>query len=355
MSHLLSIIIVNYRSADLITDCLLSVARYNPDLGAEVIIVDNASGDDSRERLEKGLAASSRSDAPSLPSARSAPLLPPIWIDMGYNAGFARANNAGMRAARGSVFLLLNPDTLAIDDSISRCHRRFLESDYAACGVQQLNADRTPQISGNFFMKGGLNHLLPLPYWGSFLRSLAFGAGTKAPHIAEATGVEEVDWISGAFLMVKRSAVDVAGMMDDDFFLYAEEVEWCSRLKRVGALCIFGQERIIHLQGEAVQKDQGDSAKGYAGLFTRKDLQLMVSNHLRVRKQFGVGWFLFLLLNYSFGVIVFWVGGFFHRLFTLRNPFGDFGRAAQFTRNIAVIWGLAPTIIRNKPHFYKML
>jgi GT2 family glycosyltransferase len=349
MNQLLSIIIVNYRSADLIADCLLSVALYNPELEAEVIIVDNDSRDDSRERLEP----------PFGPTASSGFLWPqwarPRWIDMGYNAGFARANNAGMRAAKGSVFLLLNPDTLAIDDSITRCFQGFLRSDYAACGVQQLNADRTPQISGNFFMRGGLNHLLPLPYWGGFLRALAFRAGAKAPHVAEATGVEEVDWISGAFLMVKRSTVDAAGMMDEDFFLYAEEVEWCSRLKRAGKLCIFGQEHIIHLQGEAVQKDQGDSAKGYAGLFTRKDLQLMVSNHLRVRKQFGVGWFLFLLLNYSFGAPVFWAGSFFHRLFMLRNPFGDWGRAAQFTRNVAVIWGLAPMIIRNKPHFYKML
>lgn len=354
MNQLLSIIIVNYRSADLIVDCLRSVGRYNPELEAEVIIVDNASGDDSLERLDRARGAQGAPAA--IDFSAPAPGLPPFrWIDMGYNAGFARANNEGMAAAKGSVFLLLNPDTLAIDDSITRCFRRFRESDYAACGIQQLNADGTPQISGNFFMKGGLNHLLPLPYWGGFLRALAFRAGAKTPHVAEAKGTEEVDWISGAFLMVKRSAVEAAGMMDGDFFLYAEEVEWCSRLKRVGKLCIFGTEHIIHLQGEAIQKDQGDSAKGYLGLFTRKDLQLMVSNHVRIRKQFGVGWYLFVLLNYSFGVFVFWVGSFLDRLFTLRNPFGDWGRAAHFTRNVAVLWGLTPTIIRNRPHFYKLL
>ena len=327
----LSIIIVNYRSANLIVDSIRSVARYNPGLDAEFIIVDNQSGDDSKQLLEAGLKT------------------PYSWVEMGYNAGFSRANNAGMCVARGKVYLLLNPDTLAIDDSITRCLNRFLASDYAACGVQQLNADHTPQISGNYFMKGGLNHLLPLPYWGGLLRWLAFRAGAKTPHVADAKGVEEVDWISGAYLMVKRETVEKAGMMDEDFFLYAEEVEWCSRLRKVGKLCIYGEEHIIHLQGETI----GD--KGYSGLFSRKDLQLMVSNHLRVRKQFGVGWFLFLLANYTLGVPVFGVASFFHRLFTLRGPFGDWGRVGQFARNVWALWRLTPVIIRNKPHFYKML
>jgi hypothetical protein len=111
----------------------------------------------------------------------------------------------------------------------------------------------------------------------------------------------------------------------------------------------------VHLQGETVVAEHGSASKGYQGLFSRKDFQLMVSNHLRVRKQFGVGWFLFLLLNYSFGVIVYFVGSFFHRLFTLRNPFGEWGQAALFAGNVTRLWALTPRIISGGPHFYKMM
>ena len=83
---------------------------------------------------------------------------------MGYNAGFARANNAGMKAAKGDMFLLLNPDTFAIDDSVERCYQQLKESQYIAAGVQLLDEQRVPQISGSRFLKGGLNHLLPIPY-----------------------------------------------------------------------------------------------------------------------------------------------------------------------------------------------
>ena len=153
--------------------------------------------------------------------------------------------------------------------------------------------------------------------------------------------------------MVKREAADKAGLMDEDFFLYAEEVEWCARLRKVGKLCIFGDLKMIHLEGESINKDQGIEEKGYYNLYDRKGLQLMVSNHLRVRKQYGVGWFLFLLLNYTWGVFFFFVCSTLHRLFTLRNPAGDWGRVGMFGRNVIRLWSLAPSIISGKPRFYK--
>jgi GT2 family glycosyltransferase len=326
----LSIIIVNYKSPGLILDALATVYRETRNISFEVLVVDNASGDDSRDIIQS-----------VYPDVR--------WIDMGYNAGFARANNAGIRASGADAVLLLNPDTLILKEAISAAYIRLRASSYVACGVQMLNLDRSPQVSGSYFIKGGLNHLLPLPYWGSLLRKIGYSARIKAPSIWESKSVEEVDWISGAFLMVKRSAIDQAGLMDEDFFLYGEEIEWCSRLGKVGKLCIFGDEHIIHLQGET------SGEKGYKGLFTRKDYQVMVSNHLRIRKQFGVGWFLFLLLNYTFAIPVYFVGSFLHRLFTGRNPFGEWLQGVRFAWNVWGIWVLAPKIIRGKPYFYKML
>jgi len=332
---MLSIIIVNYRSAPLIADSLASVERHNPGLPFEIIVVDNASGDDSRAMLLERFPAIQ-------------------WIDMGYNAGFARANNAGLRAARGHVCLLLNPDTLALDDSITRCYNQLLQGPWVAAGVQQLHADGTPQISGNFFVPWGLNHLLPLPYWGSLVRWAGYRARARVPNVREAAAVEEVDWISGAFLMVKQRAVQEAGAMDEDFFLYAEEVEWCHRLRRLGRLAIFGDLRIIHLEGGSINTSQNIRQKGYYNLFDRKGLQLMVSNHLRVRKQYGVPAFLFLLLNYSWAWLLFLLAGSLHRLLTLKNPFSHWGQAGAFGRNLLRLWALAPRMIAGRPYFYKM-
>jgi GT2 family glycosyltransferase len=259
------------------------------------------------------------------------------------------------RPTKGSVFLLLNPDTITIDNSITQCYQKLTQSIYVAAGVQQLNADGSPQISGNFFVKGGLNHLLPIPYWGGFIRWLGYTVKTKVPNVQQAKAIEEVDWISGAFLMVKRVAVEKAGLMDEDFFLYAEEVEWCSRLKKAGSLCIYGELHIIHLEGGSINKDQKITEKGYYNLFDKKGLQLIVSNHLRVRKQYGVFWFLFLLLNYSWGVVVFFICSTFFRIFNFQNPFSDLKKVSAFGKNVLKLWQLTPTIISNKPHFYKML
>jgi GT2 family glycosyltransferase len=333
---MLSIIIVNYNSHLLIIDCIRSVYKHNTNLSFEIIIVDNFSADNSRQMITS-----------QFPQVK--------WVQLDYNAGFARANNEGIRRSVANTILLLNPDTISIDDSITKCYEELNNSEFIGAGVQQLDVNNQPQISGSFFVKGGLNHLLPLPYWGDFIRWMGYRAKTRVPNVREAQSIEEVDWISGAFLMVKKEAIDKAGLLDEDFFLYAEEVEWCSRLKKQGRLCLFGELKIIHLEGATINTQEGVKEKGYYNLFDRKGLQLMVSNHLRVRKQYGVAWFLFLLLNYTWGVFVFFILSTLHRLFTLRNPFGDWNKAGKFAKNIFKLWSLSPRIISNKPYFYKMI
>lgn len=333
---MLSIVIVNFNGGELVADCIRSLYQYNDISDMEVIVVDNQSTDNSKEIVTQ-----------SFPAVH--------WIDMGYNAGFARGNNAGIKAANGDVILLLNPDTVSIDNSVNRCHYALQQSEFVAAGVQLLDEHREPQISGSYFVKGGLNHLLPIPYWGAFLRWLGYRSKTKIPNVKNVKAVEEVDWISGAFLMVKKDAIEKAGMMDEDFFLYAEEVEWCSRLKKAGRLCLFGDMQIIHLEGVTINKSQGLEEKGYYNLYDKKGLQLMVSNHLRVRKQYGVGWFLFLLLNYTWGVFFAWVCSIFYHLFTLKNPLREWKKLGQMGGNVVRIWGLSPRIISNKSHFYKMM
>jgi len=332
----LSIIIVNYKSSHFIKDCLQSAVAFESYKSFEWIIVDNDSKDQSKEIL-----------------LNEFPFL--LWHDMGYNAGFARANNAGIKLAKGASILLLNPDTLILNDAINVCLQEFEKSTNVACGVQMLNKDLTTQISGSHFMKGGLNHLLPLPYWGDFLKQVSLLTNVKKPSVESASSEEMVGWISGAFLMVKSDVIQKSGLMDEDFFLYGEEVEWCSRLGKFGTLCIFGNIHIIHIMGEVISVNANSDDKSYTNLFDRKGLQLMISNHIRIRKQYGIGWFLFQLLNYSFAIPVFFIGSFLKNSIHLNNPFKELDKVLGLTKNVLVIWSNLFLIIQNKPHFYKVL
>ena len=273
----LSVIIVNFRTPDLILQCLGSFSPQTSGINIEVLVVDNASGDDSENII-----------CSRFPQVR--------WMQMEYNAGFARANNKGIRESRGELILLLNPDTIVVGDAITACALRFADSQYVAAGVQLLNSDGSPQISGNYFMTGGWNHLMAVPYTGALLRQIGLALRVKKTNLPQALGTVEVDWINGAFLMTRRDATVKAGLLDEDFFLYSEEIEWCSRLKKLGQLCIFGDMHVVHLIGGSADQAFKSKNIGYLELSDRKGFQLMLSGLLRIRKQFGIGWFLFHLL-----------------------------------------------------------
>lgn len=332
----LSIIIINYKTPQLTINCLQTIYDQTSNIILEVIVVDNASGDGNRDIV-----------CGRFPQIK--------WVQMDYNAGFARANNEGIRQSSGDIVLLLNSDTLNEDNAIERCYLAFRDGTYVACGVQLLNSDRTPQISGNYFMKGSLNHLLPLPYIGSLVKLMGNLVRVKKPNIPSTDSAVEVDWINGAFLMVKKHVIDKAGLMDEDFFLYAEEAEWCSRINAFGKLAIFGQFKVIHLQGFSANQTFGSAGQGYYNLYDRKGLQIMLSNFVRIRKQFGVSWYLFHLVSYTLTIPIFFIVGIFHNLFTFRNLFRHFSDAGGFAKNVVRLWRYLPIIISRKPHFYKVL
>jgi GT2 family glycosyltransferase len=332
----LSIIIVNFRSSRLIANCLQSIYAQSSSISFEVFVMDNDSKDDSYEYLNTRFPMVS-------------------WHQMGYNAGFARANNAGIRVSHGEVVLLLNPDTVIPKNALDSCFQQFIQSEYVACGVQLLNEDSSPQISGNYFVKGGLNYLLPLPFTGKLIKALGKLFAVKPPHVANAGGLTEVDWINGAFLMVKQSAILKAGLMDEDFFLYAEEAEWCSRLKKVGKLCIFGNVKVYHLQGISANETFSSVGKGYYNLFDKKGKQIMLSNLVRIRKQYGPIWFLFILLMYSLTVPVFYFGLLFSRLLPKSSRIYQFADFNGFCKNLVYVWSLTAKILSNRPYFYKVL
>jgi GT2 family glycosyltransferase len=324
----LSIIIVNYKSVALIENCVHSIIRETQRISYEIIVVDNHSMDGCAQRLSN-----------TFPGIRV--------IELSENGGFARGNNAGIAAAKGELLLLLNPDTLVEDNAIETCYRQFIASEgYSACGVQLLNEDRSLQISGSYNMKGGINFLLALPYWGSVLRRLGYALKAKVPHVLLEDGHTDVDWINGAFIMTTKIAVAQAGPLDEEFFLYSEEIEWCARLKKVGKLCIFGNCRVVHLQGVTTATAFDSEGKGYYNLADRKGLQLIVSGFLRIRKQFGAFWTIFSWLNFLWAIP-----------FSLLGLASDMLRFRQNVKKKArYLWGFyVNTLLFSSRYLWKIL
>ena len=326
---MLSIIIVNYFSENLLSDCLQTLYRQSDTGFFEVLVVNNGGNESGKDDVLQ-----------KFPAVQ--------WIDMSYNAGFARANNKGIQQSNGDAVLLLNPDVLIENDAVLQSYRRLINSEFIGCGVQLLNPDRTPQISGSFFLKGGLNHLLPLPVLGKCFKWMGESLKVKKPSVFEASGVQEVDWVNGAYLMVKKSAVEKAGLLDEDFFLYAEEIEWCARLRKTGAFCIYGDLHAVHLQGEVANESFGSAGKGYYNLFDKKGNQLMLSNFVRIRKQFGAGWFLIHLFFYTAEVPFSFLMALFSKDYNLSLWKG-------YCRNLGFLYSKSGRIINNKAYFYKAL
>lgn len=333
----LSIIIVNYKTAQLVIDCIDSVYAQTPGLNLQIIVVDNDSGDNSKAIvLER------------YPSVQ--------WIDMGYNSGFARANNAGINVASGEFILILNGDTIILDQALVKTVDLMKANpDTAACGIQLLNTDGTSQISGAHTVKGGLNILLTIPYLGNVVRYWGYKLKSKVPSVQS---VEEdkvaVDWIIGAFIMVRINVLVKSGLLDEDFFMYAEEIEWCHRLKKQGPLYLFSEPRIIHIGGGA-SKDafSTDSWDNTYDVWTRKAAQIMLSNLVRVRKEFGPGWFLIISIFYILGIPVFFVGFLFQQVLGAKRRY-KWAHVAGYARNVCTILKYFFRILMNRPFFYKL-
>ncbi len=326
---MLSIIIVNYKTPSLTLDCIRSVVNYEDISNFELIVVDNYSNDGLEQLLQV-----------QFPFVQ--------FLQMGYNSGFARANNKGLKAAKGDCFLLLNSDTITSAHAITNCYRTFQTSGYVACGLQLLYADGSAQTSGYFIKKGGLNFILQLPFLGKILKWSGNVSGAKKPGIQEVKGVAEVDWINGAFLMVKKNAVEKAGLLDEDFFLYSEEVEWCSRLRKQGKLCIYGDYTLIHLCGESAMSTFNSTDRSYSNIFDKKGLQIMLSSFVRIRKEFGVFWFLINLFVFLAEIPFLLLMAIFTKKYNFRLFVG-------FCKNVFTVFSYSPVIIKNKPHFYKVL
>jgi GT2 family glycosyltransferase len=173
------------------------------------------------------------------------------------NKGFASANNQGMKIAAGRYILLLNSDTIVLGDVIAKTIQ-FADSgpQAAVVGCQILNSNRTLQHSCSMF-PSIFNMLLSSTYlYKIFPRSKYLGRELMTWW--EHDDFREVDVVMGCFMLVRRDAIEQVGLMDEQFFMYGEEVDWCWRFKFAGWKCILAPVgQIIHLGGQSTRINAG--------------------------------------------------------------------------------------------------
>lgn len=333
-----SIIIINYKSGALVMDCIESIVQQTNAGTYEIIVVDNDSRDGAREKILQ-----------VYPAVK--------WLQLDYNAGFARANNAGMGIAKGNYYLILNADTIILDKAIDKSIALLKNYPGAVgCGIQLLNTDGSTQISGAHFMKGGLNTLLPLPYLGRFVRYLGYTFKSTIPSVQQVNKDIEVDWVVGAYMLVNAEAAKKSGLFDEDFFMYAEEIEWCARLRKLGKLVLFSEPKIIHIgggtSGDYYNTEESENGKN---LWNLKGRQIMISNMVRIRKQFGAGWFSLIAGMYVFEIPLFAVCLLIDKLINGNKASFRWKNIKDYTANIMVLLKYFFIILINKKHFYKVV
>ena len=228
----LSIVIVNWNTAALLRDCLASLPAACGDVTREVLVVDNASRD--------GSAALVRREFPAV-----------TVLEPGANLGFAAGNNRALPRCRGDFVLLLNPDTVCPPGSLARLvdfARRT--PGLGAAGPRLVDADGRPTITWGWFPA-------PRHHWLGFVdpaRRLAFaGWGERVVHVPRPDEPSRrVDYVAGACLLMPRAALERVGPLDERFFLYFEETDWCRRAKDAGLAVWYCAEcEVVHLEGRA--------------------------------------------------------------------------------------------------------
>ena len=294
----LSIVIVSWNTHQMLSDCLASVREGLGDLKAEIWVVDNASDDGSPEMVAR-----------DFPEARV--------IVNAENRGFAAANNQALALATGRHVLLLNSDTLVHGDVLRRSVA-WLDAhpEAGVMGPRVLNTDGTTQASTSRFPALGLLAMQTL----GLTRIAAFDGYRMTGWDRRDTRAVEV--VSGCAMFVRRAAMERVGLLDEAFFFYGEETDWCHRFARAGWQLVFAPiPAVTHFGGGAVGK-----------LNHRRDV-LMTEGTTRLHRKHGgrlAGGACFaILVAHNASRAVFWTA-----LSLARNP-AAMARAQHFRSVVA--------------------
>ena len=250
---LISVVIVNYKVPDEISQLLRSLQQAELYDKTEVIIVDNASQDNSHDIITK--------EFPDI-----------TWIPLKNNIGFGKACNVGTQNSKGTYLLFLNPDTL-ISQNTLRISVDFLEShpDVGIMGPKIIKPDGTfqphsrrsfPTPFNAFTYLFGLSKLFP--------KSKLFGQ-YNLTYLDPDIGME-VDAISGSFMFLRREIIQDVGYLDEDYFMYCEDVDYCYRIKKSGwKIYYIPDSSLIHYKGESTKKNDLDYQQSPHMLITKID------------------------------------------------------------------------------------
>ena len=222
----LSIVIVSYNVCRFVAQCLDSVQKASSDLDVEVFVVDNASSDDTVSYVSQ-----------HYPWAK--------LIANEENLGFSRANNIAIRQAQGDYVLLLNPDTIVAESTLRECVAFMdVHPQAGGLGVRMHNADGS--------LAPESRRAIPSP-WVSMLKMLGF---TKRYYMSHLSWDEpgRIEVVSGAFFMIRKTALDEVGLLDEDFFMYGEDIDLSYRLLKGGWENWYHPSDIVHFKGESTQK-----------------------------------------------------------------------------------------------------
>lgn len=269
----LSIIIVNYNVRHFLEQAIYAAEKAIKNMDAEILVVDNNSQDDSIEMMET--------------------VFPHITcITNKDNPGFSKANNQAMKIAKGEYFLLLNPDTLVAEDTFEKC------CDYL---------DKHPKVGGlGIKMIDGKGIYLPeskrgLPspmvaFYKIFGLSALFPKSKKFGkyHLSYLDKNEnhQIEVLSGAFMMMRKTALDKCGLLDEDFFMYGEDVDLSYRIELAGFENVyFADSQIIHYKGESTKK----GSINYVFVFY-KAMILFAKKHFQKTNSFLFQWAIYLAI-----------------------------------------------------------
>ncbi len=229
----LSVVIVNWNVCDLLRRCLHSILVNLPH-EIEIIVVDNASTDGSVEMVRT-----------EFPDVRV--------IANTENRGFPSGNNQGITEAQGRYILLLNPDTEMLGDALATMVNYADEHpDVGVVGPQLLNTDgsvqpsrrRLPTLATAFFESTWLQPYAPRRLLDHYYA-----------HDRPDDAIQDVDWVKGAALMARREAIEQVGLMDERFFMYSEELDWCRRFRDAGWRIVYlPTAQVIHHEGKSSEQ-----------------------------------------------------------------------------------------------------
>ncbi|MAZ72674.1 MAG: glycosyl transferase family 2 [Flavobacteriaceae bacterium] len=235
----LSVVILNYNVCFFLKQCIISVQRAIGNIDAEIIVIDNASADDSCAMVKR--------EFPEI-----------TLIENKENVGFSKANNQAVAIAKGEYLCILNPDTAVAEDTFLKCFQKA-ESlpNLGAMGIYLLDG------TGNFLPESKRN--LPTPK-ASLLKLLGFTKKYYATTIAEEhEGAVAV--LVGAFMFLKRSTYTQVHGFDEDYFMYGEDIDLSYKITQAGfENYYFGNAETLHYKGESTQKDAAYLQRFYGAM-----------------------------------------------------------------------------------------